>query len=93
MFRLKIFTDAMIIPSRYKRGQGMLLFRGYTYSWRNHKKNGNYWTCSSHHKKGCKAHATTNETEKPFEVTSFHTNHNHPPPKLKISPDIEFVDS
>ncbi|CAB3250332.1 unnamed protein product [Arctia plantaginis] len=44
--------EALIIPSRNKRGQGMLVFRNYTYSWRNHKKNGSYWTCSSHHKKG-----------------------------------------
>lgn len=85
------FAEALIIPSRNKRGQGMLVFRNYTYSWRNHKKNGSYWTCSSHHKKGCKANVTTNESKIPFRITKFHTKHNHPPPAIKIPKDIEYI--
>lgn len=68
----------------------MLLFRGYTYSWRNYKKCGNYWTCSSHQKKGCKANVTTDERVKPFLLIKVNPHHNHSPPKLKIASDIDF---
>ncbi|CAG9787382.1 unnamed protein product [Diatraea saccharalis] len=45
--------SAYIIPPKFRKtkGNGRLLYKGYTYSWRNRKKNGNYWTCSSHQKK------------------------------------------
>lgn len=69
----------------------MLLFRGYTYSWRNYKKFGNYWTCSSHHKKGCKANVSTNEAKKPFRVTKYYDKHNHAPPRIRMPTEIEYI--
>lgn len=62
----------------------MLYYKKYTYSWRNLLKHGNYWTCSSHQKKGCKAYVVTNENETPFHVTRYHDLHNHPPRKVQI---------
>ncbi|KAL0881456.1 hypothetical protein ABMA27_001319 [Loxostege sticticalis] len=72
----------------------MVYFRGYTYSWRNRKRNGTYWTCSSHHKKGCRASVTTDESKQPFTVTSFYGDHNHPAPKaVAKSSSIRFSSS
>ncbi|KAI8421131.1 hypothetical protein MSG28_008223 [Choristoneura fumiferana] len=64
-------------------GNGILIFRGYKYSWRNSKKRGGaYWTCSSHQKKGCKANVSTEETDKAIIVTKYNCEHTHSPPVI-----------
>ncbi|CAH0399058.1 unnamed protein product [Chilo suppressalis] len=91
-----ILLEAFIIPSKFKRakskGNGMLLYKGYTYSWRNRKKRGNYWTCSSHQKKGCSASVSTDESKKPFIITHAYDFHTHPPVGKSVYrlEDIEF---
>lgn len=88
------FTDALIIPSTKasKTSRGLLLYKGYTYSWRNKKAKGAYWTCSSHQKKGCKANVTTIElNEREPIVCRLNLEHNHPPRKLKLPSDIEYI--
>lgn len=86
-----VISDAYFIPSRKKskRNQGLLLFQGYTYSLRNLKRSGAYWTCSSHHKKGCKANITTEEDGHPYRVVKVYTEHNHPAPVINIPEDAE----
>lgn len=78
-----------MIPSRKrsKNSHGLLLYKGYTYSVRNLKKGGTYWTCSSHHKKGCKANLTTDESMKPNIIIKLNTHHNHPPPVINLQED------
>lgn len=56
---------------------------------RNLKKNGAYWTCSSHHKKGCKANVTTDDNKKQLSV--LNTKHNHPPPDVNIA-NFEYIE-
>lgn len=90
MLCMLFLTVALIIPSRKrsKYSRGLLLYEGYTYSIRNLKKSGTYWTCSSHHKKGCKAKLTTIDTNNTTKVIEIWTIHNHPRPDVRVPSEM-----
>lgn len=90
MLSILFLTVALIIPSRKrsKYSRGLLLYEGYTYSMRNLKRSGIYWTCSSHHKKGCKAKLTTIDSNNKIKVIDVLTIHNHPRPDVNIPTEM-----
>lgn len=67
------YSCAYNSSTRQKRSIDKLLYKGYTYSWRNNNKNGTYRTGSSHHQKGCKANIITDESKSPFVMNYMNT--------------------